>query len=261
MEFKYIRSEVNDSTGIIIIDRPEVYNALNVAGKKEIIKAIKDFNKDSSIRSIVLTGEGKAFCSGQDLNDRSVNPKKGPIDIGHTLITEWNPLINAIRKSEKIIIAAVNGVCAGAGLSVVMACDMKVAKPKARFISGFTQIGLAPDAGMDHVLVRSMGYAKALEFCLLGKPLTSEQMQEYGLVNIVDEAYMDKALELASTINGLAPLSVKLVKKNLMHAQDHSFEDVLEREIGVQRFLGFSQDYREGVSAFMDKRSPNFEGK
>lgn len=260
-EFKFIKTEVKDQSGIITINRPEVYNALNIAGKMEIIKAIKLFNKDSNVRSIILTGEGKAFCSGQDLNDRTVNPENGPIDIGHTLITEWNPLVNAIRSSEKIVIAAVNGVCAGAGLSVVMACDMKIAKPGVRFISGFTQIGLCPDAGMDHVLVRAMGYERALEFALLGTPLMSEQMKEFGLVNDVDENYMEKALELSSKINGLAPLSVKLVKRNLRHAQDHSFDEVLEREIGAQQFLGFSQDYKEGVSAFMEKRKPNFQGK
>src|SRR5690606_19926516 len=121
---------------IITINRPEVYNALNVQGKLDIISAIREANKDTSVRSIVLAAEGKAFCSGQDLNDRTVDASKGPVDIGHTLETEWNPLISAIRSSDKLIIAAVQGVCAGAGLSVVLACDMKVAAPGGRFIAG-----------------------------------------------------------------------------------------------------------------------------
>jgi 2-(1,2-epoxy-1,2-dihydrophenyl)acetyl-CoA isomerase len=259
--YKYILTETNNNTGIIKINRPEVYNALNVEAKLEIIKAIRAFNKDTSIRSIVLTGEGKAFCSGQDLNDRTVNSDHGPVDIGNTLINEWNPLISAIRESEKIIIAAINGVCAGAGLSVVMSCDLKITIPKNRFISGFTQIGLVPDAGMDHVLVNAMGYSKALEFALLGKPISSEEALSYGLVNEIAENYFERATELSQTINELAPLSVKSVKKNLQYAQDHSFDEVLNREVYTQRYLGFSQDYKEGVKAFLEKRKPQFKGE
>lgn len=258
--FKFIKTETKDQTGIITINRPEVYNALNVAGKFEIIKAIKIFNGDKNIRSIILTGEGKAFCSGQDLNDRTVNPENGPIDIGHTLTTEWNPLVNAITSSEKLVIAAINGVCAGAGLSVALACDLKISKPQTRFISGFTQIGLCPDAGMSHILVRALGYSKALEFCLLGNPLMSEQMLTYGLINEIADDHLAKAIELTEKINALAPLSVKIVKKNLQYGLDNKFSDVLQREIGAQQFLGFSQDYKEGVSAFMEKRKPQFKG-
>ena len=142
--FETIKSEIKDGTAIITINRPQVYNALNVQGKLDIIAGIKEANKDASVRSIVLTAEGKAFCSGQDLNDRTVDASKGAVDIGHTIETEWNPLIEAIRTSEKLVIGAINGVCAGAGLSVALACDMKIAPPGNRFISGFSQIGLAP---------------------------------------------------------------------------------------------------------------------
>lgn len=261
-DYKYTLVETKGQTGIIKLNRPDVYNALNFDGKHEIIKAIKGFNKDSNVRSIILTGEGKAFCSGQDLNDRAVNSQDGsPVDIGKTLQTEWNPLISAIRGSEKIIIAAINGVCAGAGLSVVMACDLKIALPKIRFISGFTQIGLAPDAGMSSTLVQAMGYNKALEFALFGKPLMSEEMLEKGLLNEIAEQFMDRALEVSTTINGLAPLSVKAVKKNLQYALGHTFEDVVQRETYTQRYLGFSEDYKEGRNAFLEKRSPKFIGK
>jgi len=259
-EFKFIEVENKDGTGVITINRPEVYNALNVQGKLEIIKAIKKFNKDDSVQSIILTGKGKSFCSGQDLNDRTVN-NDGPVDIGKTLITEWNPLINTIRKSEKIVIAAINGVCAGAGFSVVMSCDIKVTISKNRFISGFTQIGLAPDAGMGHILVRAMGYSRALDFALMGKPLSSEEALSYGLINEIDDQYLKKAHEIAQKINKLAPLSVKIVKKNLLYALDHSFSDVINRETHSQRFLGFSDDYKEGISSFLEKRKPNFKGQ
>jgi 2-(1,2-epoxy-1,2-dihydrophenyl)acetyl-CoA isomerase len=259
--FETIKYEVKDGTAVITLNRPQVYNALNVQGKLDIISGIKEANKDASIRSIVLAAEGKAFCSGQDLNDRTVDASKGPVDIGHTIETEWNPLIEAIRNSEKLVIAAIQGVCAGAGLSVALAADMKIAAPGIRFISGFSQIGLAPDAGMSFMLVRQMGYTKALEFALLGKPLLSEQMLEYNFINRIAENPLEEAIKLSHEINQLAPLSVKMVKKNLHFAAEKELGEVLNREKNVQRFLGFSKDYKEGVSAFLEKRKPEFKGQ
>ena len=259
--YETIKYEFKDGTAIITINRPQVYNALNVQGKLDIISVLKDANKDPNVRSIILTAEGKAFCSGQDLNDRTVDASKGPVDIGHTIETEWNPLIEAIRTSDKIVIGAINGVCAGAGLSVALACDLKIAPPGNRFISGFSQIGLAPDAGMSFMLVRQMGYTKALEFALLGKPLLSEAMVEYNFINQIAEKPLEEALRLASEINALAPLSVKMVKKNFQYANEKELGEVLSREKYVQRYLGFSQDYKEGVTAFLEKRKPNFKGQ
>lgn len=258
--FETIKYEVQNLTAVITINRPQVYNALNVQGKLDIISAIRQANKDENVRSIVLAAEGKAFCSGQDLNDRTVDASKGAVDIGSTIEKEWNPLIEAIRTSDKLVIAAIQGVCAGAGLSVALACDLKVAAPGVRFISGFSQIGLAPDAGMSFMLVRQMGYTKALEFALLGKPLLSEGMLEYNFINRIDEKPLETALSVASEINNLAPLSVKMVKKNLHYANEKELGDVLSREKYVQRYLGFSADYKEGVSAFLEKRKPQFKG-
>jgi 2-(1,2-epoxy-1,2-dihydrophenyl)acetyl-CoA isomerase len=259
--FETIKYEVRDATAIITINRPQVYNALNVQGKLDIISAIKEANKSDEVRSIVLAAEGKAFCSGQDLNDRTVDATKGPVDIGHTIEMEWNPLIDAIRNSGKLVIAAIQGVCAGAGLSVALASDLKISAPKIRFISGFSQIGLAPDAGMSFMLVRQMGYTKALEFALLGKPLLAEEMLEYNFISRIAEDPLASALEMAREVNKLAPLSVKMVKKNLQYANEKELGEVLSREKYVQRFLGFSQDYKEGVSAFLEKRKPEFKGQ
>lgn len=259
--FETLKFELKDATAVITLNRPEVYNALNIQGKLDIIKAIKEANKDPKVRSIVLTAEGKAFCSGQDLNDRTVDARKGPVDIGHTLETEWNPLIEAIRTSNKPVIGAIQGVCAGAGLSVALACDLKVAAPGVRFISGFTQIGLAPDAGLSFQLVRAMGYSKALSYALSGKPLLSEDMLGYNLINEISATPLETALAIAQELNGLAPLSVKMTKKNFQMAREATLDDVLEREKHVQRFLGFSADYKEGVTAFLEKRKPNFKGQ
>jgi 2-(1,2-epoxy-1,2-dihydrophenyl)acetyl-CoA isomerase len=260
MNFETILFEKKNKTAIITINRPDVYNALNRQGKIDIVEAIKVANADQSIRSIILTASGKAFCSGQDLNDRTVDARLGPVDIGQTLETEWNPLVNAIRTSEKLIIAAINGVAAGAGLSVVLACDLKISFPKIRFISGFTQIGLAPDAGLSFQLVRSMGYSQALAFALSGKPMLSEEMLERGFINEISDAPLESALKLSEVINQLAPLSVKHVKKNFQLATESKWNEVLEEEKTAQRFLGFSSDYKEGVTAFLEKRAPKFQG-
>lgn len=258
--FETIKYEIINGTAVITISRPQVYNALNIQGKLDIISAIREANKDHEVRSIILTAEGKAFCSGQDLNDRTVDASKGPVDIGQTIETEWNPLIESIRNSDKLVIGAINGVCAGAGLSVALACDIKIAAPGIRFIAGFSQIGLAPDAGLSFILVRQMGYTRALEFALLGKPLLSEAMLEYNFINRIVENPVEEALDFAKEINSLAPLAVKMVKKNFQHAAEKGLDEVLNREKYVQRFLGFSEDYKEGVSAFLEKRKPNFKG-
>lgn len=259
--FETINYEVKNGTAVITINRPQVYNALNVQGKLDLISGIREANKDGTVRSIVLAADGKAFCSGQDLNDRTVDASKGPVDIGLTIETEWNPLIDAIKGSDKLVIAAIQGVCAGAGLSVALAADMKIAAPGIRFISGFSQIGLAPDAGMSFMLVRQIGYTKALQFALLGKPLLSEDMLGYNLINSIAENPLQAALEMSSEINNLAPLSVKMVKKNFQFANEKEFSEVLSREKYVQRYLGFSSDYKEGVTAFLEKRKPQFKGQ
>jgi 2-(1,2-epoxy-1,2-dihydrophenyl)acetyl-CoA isomerase len=261
MSYENIKYEIKNQTAIITINRPQVFNALNKEAKFEIINAINESNQNLNVRSIILSAEGKAFSSGQDLNDRNISPDHGPIDLGNTLETEWIPLINSIINSEKLVIAAINGVCAGAGLSVALACDLKVTAPGVRFITGFTQIALTPDAGLSYMLVRQMGYARALEFCITGKPLSSEQMLELGLVNYVTDQYLEKAQELALLVNTLAPISVKSVKKNLQFALDREIKDVLENEKQTQRMLGFTQDYKEGVKAFLEKRKPNFTGQ
>jgi 2-(1,2-epoxy-1,2-dihydrophenyl)acetyl-CoA isomerase len=260
-DFKYIKTSNQNQTLEITISRPEVYNALNVDAKMELIQAIRMAGRDESVKTIILTSEGKAFCSGQDLNDRSVQGKDStPVDLGHTLETEWNPLINAIKDSKKLVIGAINGVAAGAGLSVALACDFIVANPKAKFVSGFSGLGLAPDAGSSFTFVKAMGYQRTLEFFLFNKPLTAEKLHEVGMINKVEEDFLGAAREMASIINKMAPLSLELIKKNLQAAQEMSFKESMNKETVTQRFLGASQDYQEGLAAFFDKRSPEFKG-
>lgn len=259
-QFKFIKYTEENRTATITMNRPELYNALNAEAKMEIVQAIREANKNPNVHSIVLTGEGKAFCTGQDLNDRSVQANNGGVDLGHTLQTEWNPLVSAIRDSKKIVIAAVNGVCAGAGISVAIACDMIVSKPAVKFVGAFSKLGLAPDAGSTYVFSRALGYQKTMEFFLMGEALTSEELHSARLINALSDDAMAKAQEYAQTINKLSPLATEMIKKNIKASLDSNYNDSMERETHVQRFLGNSADYKEGLSAFLEKRQPNFKG-
>ncbi len=260
-DYKNILVSKENFTGTITINRPEVYGALTREAKLELIRAIRQFNKDSEVGCIILTSEGKAFCSGQDLNDRTVQASERAVDLGVTLETEWNPLVNTIRESKKIIIGAINGVCAGAGVSVALACDLIIAHPKAKFVSGFSKLGLCPDAGATKTFTEALGAKKALEFFLFNEGLSAEKMLEAGLINGQDEQFIDIAKTWARDINLLAPMSVEIIKQNIAMAKDLSYNESMEREVSSQRFLGNSEDYKEGLNAFFEKRTPKFLGK
>ncbi len=258
--YKYIEYREENRTAIISFNRPEVYNALNYDSKIEAIQAIREANKNNQVRSIVLTGNGKAFCTGQDLNDRSIQVGSGGVDLGHTLQTEWMPLINAIRDSKKIVIGALNGVCAGAGVSVAIACDMLISKPDVKFVGAFSKLGLAPDAGSTYIFSRALGYQKTMEFFLLGNPLLASELHQNNMINLLCDNPLEKALEYALNLNKLSPLSSEMIKKNIKASLDLNFEQSMEREVYAQRFLGNSADYKEGLDAFLNKREPNFTG-
>ncbi len=259
-DFKFIKYLTEGNTAIISINRPEVYNALSLDAKKEIIEAVKLSNKDTSIRSIILTGEGKAFCTGQDLNDRTIQGDKGPVDLGNTLETEWNPLINSLRVSEKIIIGAINGVVAGAGVSIALACDLLVSRSKVKFVSGFSKLGLAPDAGSTFNMTKALGPKKTLEFFLSSEGLTSDELKEANLINILDDNPLELSKQIADKINKLAPNSVSMIKSNILFAMESTYKESMEKEIYTQRFLGNTKDYQEGLTAFFEKRPANFTG-
>ena len=259
-KFESIEYREKKETAIITLNRPLVYNALDKKGKKEIIKALSLAKRSEHIRSIILTGAGKAFCSGQDLNDRTVK-NKGPVDLGKTLATEWNPLMQAVRRCQKPVIAAINGTCAGAGLSLAVSCDLLLSVPKAKFVSGFSKLGLAPDAGSNFIFVRSLGKMRCLEFFLFNNPLLAEDLHRLGIINRISPEVLEGAEIMAAKINALAPCAVQMIKKNINHALDAGFNECLEREVAVQRFLGNTPDYQEGLDAFFNKREPRFTGK
>lgn len=251
-----------DQVLTIKINRPEVYNALNTQTKAELQQAITWAGQQSELRVVVLGAEGKAFCTGQDLNDRaSTQTQGGSVDLGHTLESEWNPLVKAIYHSPIPVIAAVQGVTAGAGISVALACDLIIAAPEIKFVSGFAKLGLCPDAGSTHALTRALGKARAYEFFIFNQPLMSEELEKVGLINEIHHDPWSAALAMAQELAKLAPLSAREIKHNMQLAQHHSWDDMLQLEVDAQRRLGHSQDYQEGVKAFFEKRPPRFQGK
>ena len=260
-DFNNILTSVENGTGIITINRPEVYGALTKEAKLEIIKAIRIHNRDKEVKSIILNSNGKGFCTGQDLNDRTVQAGEKPVDLGVTLETEWNPLVNAIRESKKLVIGAVEGVVAGAGVSVALACDLVIAKPGIKFVSGFAKLGLCPDAGSTFTFTRALGSKKAMEFFLFNVPLMSEQLQEKGLINMIHEQPTEIAKEWSVELNSMAPLALNAIKININKAIDSDYQSSMNRETAYQRFLGNSEDYKEGLNAFFEKRQPNFKGQ
>lgn len=203
--FKDISWEINSSAAIITIRREKVYNALTRNSKLELIRGIELAEKHPDAKSIIITGSGRSFSSGQDLNLRS-----GPTNLQHILETEWNPLVESIWNCPKIVIASINGVCAGAGISVALACDLIVARPKVKFVSGFSKLGLVPDAGSTAAITRSFGYQRSLEFFLFNNPLYSEDLHSVGLVNHITDSDLDHARSWAKDIAKMAPLSSTL---------------------------------------------------
>lgn len=257
--------EMGRDVAIIGINRPQSYNALDREAKLELIGAIGDAASDDSVGAIVITGEGRAFCSGQDLGDPLVDPliagNASKVNLKTVLKEEWVPLVNAVRDCPKITIAAVGGACAGAGLSLALACDLVVSTSDSKFVSGFSKIGLVPDAGLTFTMVRHLGRYRALEFFLSNTPLKGEELKAAGLVYKTGDDCLSLSISLGKEICAMAPMAVTAIKQNVRHAEDHKYQKSVAREVKSQSTLGKSSDYLEGVAAFKEKRSPTFTGK
>lgn len=256
MKFETIKVHIKNNVGTITFDRPDFYNAMNRQMKFDICQAINQLNENKEIRLIVLTAKGKAFCTGQDLKEKGVTENLETI-----LREEWNPLINTIRNSQKLVVCALNGVAAGAGASVVFACDIIVSAPHVKISSSFCQIGLVPDAGGTFHWVKALGYHQSMKFALSKKPLTSEQLYEKGIIFDIIDPLDEKLEEWTNDFVKLPPLSLENLKKNFLFAQVANFEEVLQLEVKVQSALSKTEDFKEGVKAFKEKRPPQFQGK
>ncbi|MCH8879040.1 MAG: enoyl-CoA hydratase/isomerase family protein [Planctomycetes bacterium] len=263
-EYETIQYEVRDAVCTITLNRPEVYNAFNETMTAELLSALKTAERDASIRALIITGAGKAFCSGQDLKTLKDNYVKGYVPVlGERLRKGYNPMILKIRSMEKPIIAAVNGVAAGAGCSLALAADLRIMAENATLIEVFVHVGLVPDSGSTYMLPRLVGMGKAFEMCALGDKVGAKEALRLGLTNrvVADDALAGQAYELACRLATLPTKAIGLTKRLLNQAFDHTLEQQLEAEAFVQRTAGETADHFEGVRAFIDKRTPEFHGK
>lgn len=245
----------------ITLNRPDSYNACNEALTLELQDALRAATEDDSVRCVVLTGAGKAFCSGQDLKDAPSGG--GKRSLADSLQRRYNPIIRLMRDMPKPVIAAINGVAAAAGLSLALAADMRIMNASAKMVEAFIGIALVPDSGATFFYPRMLGYSKAFEFATLNKPITSDEALRLGLVNMVaaPDAFKAAVDSIANTYANGPTQTYGFVKKMMQQGMNSSLEEMLEMEVEYQQRAGESADYTEGVTAFIEKRTPTFTGK
>lgn len=244
----------------LTLNRPDRLNAFNQALHRALAAALEAAAAENC-RAVMLTGAGRGFCAGQDLADRAMN--EGPPDLGHTLETLYNPLIRKIRALEKPVICAVNGVAAGAGANLALACDIVLAARSAKFIQAFAKIGLIPDSGGTFFLPRLIGDARARALIMLAEPISAEQAESWGMIwkAVDDAALLDEARRLTAHLATQPTQALALSKMALNATATNDLNDQLDLERDLQRQAGRSSDYKEGVTAFIEKRPARFSGR
>jgi 2-(1,2-epoxy-1,2-dihydrophenyl)acetyl-CoA isomerase len=259
MAFQFIKYDVQQGVATLVLNRPEVYNALNDEITFEIQDALKLAAKDDAVRVLVLTGEGKAFCSGQDLK-AGAGQKRSFLDSLHK---RYNPIIRAMRNLPKPIVCRLNGVAAGAGCSLALASDMIIASEEASLIEVFINIGLVPDSGSSYFLPRTVGSLKAFELCAMGNKVKAGEALEMGLVNkVVSASGLDEAVKVYTDYFAHAPTkAIGMIKKMLNKSTTATLDEMLDYEAYSQETAGSTHDHQEGVTSFLEKRKPTFLGK
>ena len=263
MDYASILAEAANGVHRITLNRPDRLNSFNDAMHAELRAALAVVSADATARVLVLTGAGRGFCAGQDLSDRAVAPDDAPPDLGASIERNYAPLVLTLRNLPVPVIAAVNGVAAGAGANIALACDLVIAAESASFIQAFCKIGLIPDSGGTYWLPRLVGDARAMGLALLGDRLPARQAAEWGLIwRCVPDTDFASAVATLEQHFAAAPTLGLVRTRKALHAGAHnSIETQLDLERDVQRALGRSADYREGVAAFMAKRAPVFRGR
>lgn len=256
--YETIQYKIENGVATIELNRPDKLNAFNSIMIREITAALKEANKNPEVRCLMITGAGRGFCSGQDLAD--VNEE---MNLGEVLRTQYSPMVKQLRALEKPIVAAVNGVAAGAGFSLALACDFRIASEKASFVNAFIHVGLIPDAGNLYYLQNLIGYAKTAELSILGEKVSAEKALDLGLVTKVFpvETWKEEVIKFSALLANMPTKAIGLIKRNLKLANDLSFDDYLEKEAEGQQIAGSTMDHHEGVRAFIEKRKPVFSGK
>ncbi len=255
--------EAQDGYAVVTLNRPDRLNSFNPEMHERLRAALTDVKRRDDVRALLLTGAGRGFCAGQDLADRVVAANAEPVDLGYTISAHYNPLIRSLRELPKPIICAVNGVAAGAGANIALACDVVLAARSASFVQAFSKIGLVPDSGGTYFLPRLVGAARAMGLALLGDKLGAEDAERWGLIwKCVDDAkLMDEARALAAQLAAGPTKGLGEIKRAIYASGANTLDAQLDFERDLQRELGRTDDYREGVAAFMAKRAPRFRGR
>ena len=247
----------------LTLNRPDKLNAFNPEMHKLLRDALEEARDEAAVRAVLLTGSGRGFCAGQDLSERNVSADAAPIDLSVSLGSNYNPLVRRLRALPKPVVCAVNGVAAGAGANIALACDIVLAARSASFVQSFSKLGLVPDSGGTYFLPRLVGSARAMGLALLGERLSAEEAERWGLIwkAVADERLVEEATGIAQTLAAGPTKGYGLIKQAIQASAGNSLDAQLDLERDLQREAGFSEDYREGVAAFMQKRKPSYKGK
>ncbi|HWZ73980.1 MAG TPA: 2-(1,2-epoxy-1,2-dihydrophenyl)acetyl-CoA isomerase PaaG [Casimicrobiaceae bacterium] len=262
MNYQHILYAVEGGIARLTLNRPDRLNSFNDQMHAEVRDALSRIKASAEVRVVLLTGSGRGFCAGQDLGDRAVAPGSEPVDLGASIERNYKPLVLGLRALPLPVVCAVNGVAAGAGANIALACDIVVAAKSASFIQAFSKIGLIPDSGGTYFLPRLVGAARAIGLAMLGDKLSAEQAATWGLIwKCVDDAEFPASVEaLVQQLSTAATRGLAATKRAIYAAGPNTLEAQLDLERDLQRVLGRSADYREGVSAFAAKRPPRFSG-
>lgn len=259
----FILNEVEQGVMTITLNRPDRLNSFNDLMHQQLAACLTQAERDENVRCLLITGAGRGFCAGQDLNDRNVDPSGPEPDLGLSVERFYNPLVRRLAALPKPVIAAVNGVAAGAGATLALGCDIVLAARSANFVMAFSKLGLVPDCGGSWFLPRVAGRARAMGLALLGEKLSAEQAAQWGMIwQLVEDAELaDTSRQLARHLATQPTFGLGLIKKALQASETNGLDAQLDLERDYQRLAGRSDDYREGVSAFLAKRPPQFSGK
>jgi 2-(1,2-epoxy-1,2-dihydrophenyl)acetyl-CoA isomerase len=263
MAFETILFSIDNGAARLTLNRPDRLNAFTVEMHAELAEALAAVEADPSLRVLLITGAGRGFCAGQDLSDRAVAPGGDGVDLGESLEKRYNPLIRRIVSLPVPVVCAVNGVAAGAGANIAFAADIVIAAKSAKFIQSFANIGLVPDSGGTFVLPRLAGQARALGLALTGEPIPAERAAEWGLIwkAVDDDQLIDEANGLVAKFAAAPTKGLAETKRAIRTAFSRTLDEQLDLERDLQRRLGKTEDYREGVDAFLNKRKPAFKGR
>jgi len=262
MTYETIQFTIDKGIAVLTLNRPDRLNSFTQAMHREVRDALDKLQADGSVRVLLLTGAGRGFCAGQDLNDRAVEPGGAGVDLGESVEKYYAPLVMTLRTLPMPVICAVNGVAAGAGANLALACDIVLAAKSASFIEAFSKLGLIPDTGGTWALPRLIGPARAMGLAMLGERLPAEKAEEWGLIwrCVPDDALMMEAMAMAEHFAAAPTKGLAFTKKAMLASSTNTLEQQLALEASMMRELGYSHDYREGVAAFIEKRQPQFQG-